>query len=249
MNRPSDERLLAFLEGRMEEAERAQLLDALDGDPDLSGRLRAAAAGLDALSAYVEAATPAGEVPRVSSEARGGVQRRVVPRWWIPAAAAATLAVAVPATLLLAGRGRPAAVGTELATGIPESPHPSFVLVLHGRWPDRESISQEQTRARAQEYWAWTSRLAEEGLLVAAGDLRWEPGERLGPEGAAVAVAEDEMLQPGYVVGMYALRADSYEQALSLARQCPHLRYGGSVSIRRVGGGFVTVPGMGDWTE
>jgi hypothetical protein len=35
---------------------------------------------------------------------------------------------------------------------------------------------------------------------------------------------------------------------MALARQCPHLRYGGSVSVRQVGGGFVTVPGMSDWS-
>lgn len=247
MNRPSDERLLAFLEGRMDETERATLLDALDDDPELSRRLRAAAAGLDALGVYAGTAGVGGGDPKDGTDSARARRRRVVPRWWIPAAVAATLALAVPGTLWLGGDG---GAGTEaLRTGIPESPRPTFVLVLHGRWPDLDTLSAADTRARALEYWAWTSRLAEEGVLVAAGDLRWEPGERLGPGGAAVAVAVDEQLQPDYIVGVFALRATSYEQALSLARQCPHLRYGGSISIRRVGSGFVTVPGMGDWTD
>lgn len=247
MNRPSDERLLAFLEGRMDEVERARLLDALDEDPELSRRLRAAAAGLSALSAYTGTAAVGEEAATDGADSGKVVPRRTVARWWIPATVAATLALAVPGTLWVSGDGQ--AATAELRTGIPESPRPSFLLVLHGRWPDLDTLSAADARARALEYWAWTSRLAEEGILVAAGDLRWEPGERLRADGAVVASSADELLQPDYIVGMFALRAASYEQALSLARQCPHLRYGGSISIRRVGSGFVTVPGMGDWTD
>jgi hypothetical protein len=247
VNPPSDERLMAFLEGRMDETERASLLDELDADPELSRRLRAAAAGLSALSGYAGTARVGQKKTTDGIDPGRAVPGRAVPRWWIPAAMAATLALAVPGTLWLSGDNRFAT--TELRTGIPESPQPSFVLVLHGRWPDRDRVSAAEARARATEYWAWTSRLADEGVLLAAGDLRWEPGERLGPEGTSVAVSADELVQPDFIVGMLALRATSYQQALSLARQCPHLRYGGSVSIREVGSGFVTVPGMGDWTD
>jgi hypothetical protein len=132
--------------------------------------------------------------------------------------------------------------------GLPESPDPSYVLVLHGRWPDAGSVDGQEGSNRAREYWQWTTSLAEEGVLVAAGDLRWEPGERLGPLGVEMVVDGESVEDPDYIVGMFALRVDSYEAALAVARDCPHLRYGGSVSVRRVGGGFVTVPGTGDWS-
>ena len=107
----------------------------------------------------------------------------------------------------------------------------------------------EETARRAEEYWRWTGTLAREGVLVAAGDLRWEPGERLAPSGNLVSVDGATVESPDFVVGMFALRVDSYEEALAIARDCPHLRYGGSVSVRQVGQGFVTVPGMGDWAS
>jgi hypothetical protein len=84
-------------------------------------------------------------------------------------------------------------------------------------------------------------------VLVAAGDLRWEPGERLAPAGVEMPVPGQVVDGPDFVVGMFAVRASSYEAAMAIARACPHLKYGGSVSVRQVGQGFVTVPGMGDW--
>jgi len=47
---------------------------------------------------------------------------------------------------------------------------------------------------------------------------------------------------------MFAIRARSYEEALAIAEGCSHLRYGGSIDVRRGGGGFVTVPEMDDWS-
>jgi hypothetical protein len=77
-------------------------------------------------------------------------------------------------------------------------------------------------------------------VLRAAGDLRWEPGRRLGPDGATVAVTADVVESPDFMVGMFALAVASYEEAMAIARNCPHLRYGGSVSVRQVARRFFT---------
>jgi hypothetical protein len=274
MRQPTDDRLLAFLEGSMEETKRLELLDALDTDPALAERLRAAAAGLEAIRTLAAASEAEA---RESATAPAGVREgtpaplRVSP-WWLAAAAAATLLVAVPVTWSLArsaagdasnpvtigegtagspgGTPGPATAGGQPgidSPAIPQQSDPSFVLVLHGRWPDAGQVPQDEVQARAREYWDYAQQLADDGILMAAGDLRWEPGERLGPSGVAIPVAASEVEQPDYLVGMLALRVDTYEQALAIAERSPHLRYGGRVSVRRVGAGFVTVPGMGDW--
>ena len=49
--------------------------------------------------------------------------------------------------------------------------------------------------------------------------------------------------------GVLTLRIDAYHEALAAARSCPHLRYGGSVTVRRVGSGFFTISGRRDFTE
>lgn len=268
MTRPTDETLLAFLEGSLNDAERSDLLDQLDADPALAADLRRAAAGLAAVGTLEEApAEPAGSPafaadgrPRAESDTAlsSRAAGRGISPWWVVAASIATLLVSVPATMRFAaatedrvpgqassgptGEGAPTA-----ASGRPTAPAPSFVLVLHGLWPDAAAVDGAETSRRADEYWRWTSSLADAGLLVAAGDLRWEPGERLAPAGVEMSVPGQVVDGPDFVVGMFAVRAGSYEAAMAIAKACPHLKYGGSVSVRQVGQGFVTVPGQGDW--
>lgn len=239
MNRPDPETLLAFLEGRLDAEARDRLLDRLDADPALAAELRSAARGLEAVQGAAEAEpVPARREP---SPTRG------ISPWWAVAASVATLALSVPATLQLS---RPEPAGElEIPPGIPPSQEASFVLVLQGRWPDAAQVGPEETRRRAEEYWDWAGALAREGILMAAGDLQWEPGERLGAGGVRLAVDAGVLEEPDYLVGMYALRVDDYGEALAIARACPHLQYGGSVLVRQVGGGFVTVPGTGDWSQ
>lgn len=246
MTRPGDDILLAFLEGRLGPDERAALLDRLDADPELARELRLIASGLEAMRAVADvpdARATSAPAPVVADAGRG------VSPWWIAAAVAATLLVAVPLTRSISAPP-PSATGrtTPVAGGRPESPAPSFVLVLHALWPDADSVSPEERRRRAAEYWSWTSSLAESGVLVAAGDLRWEPGQRVTP-GGTMPVTDVSVAGPDFMVGMFALRVGSYDAALAIAKDCPHLRYGGTVSIRQVASGFVTVPGMSDWSE
>ena len=233
MNRPTDEHLLAFLEGSLDEAERAAVLEAVTLDPRLAAELRFAAFGLAMVEPLGKATDPGAAAAQTSG-------RRISP-WWAVAAAAATLLVAVPATLWTT-RQSPVAEPATAVLARAREPEPGFVMVLHGKWPDAGSVSAAETRRRAVEYWAWTASLADDSVLMAAGDLRWEPGSRLGPNGTPVAVSEAEVESADFVVGMFALRVTSYEDAVAIARQCPHLRYGGSVSIRRVARGFLTTP-------
>ena len=234
MTRPTDEDLLGFLEGRLTQAQRQEVLRHLDEDPALAHELRQAAQGLAALDAIRSSE----RTPR--STAR--TPKRVSP-WWIPAAVAASLVLAFPPW-------SPARTGPDTvvlpAQARPQAPEASYVLVLHGRWPDAADLDQATVRDRAAQYWSWTGDLASRGVLLAAGDLSWEPGRRVGRQGV-VSASIESLDEPDFVVGMFALRVSSYEEAVSLARECPHLRFGGTVSVRRVGQGFVTVPGMDDW--
>lgn len=276
MTRPSDEQLLRFLEGRMDPEALEAFLARLDADPALAAELAQAAAGWEAASAAGDAQKsmgqgsgrrsggPVGESGPASRSARptGAHARRISP-WWAVAASVATLAVSVPTTAVLVGdesapvEGR--AVDPPEATtpaqpfaipsGIqPSSPQPSFVLVLQGRWPDLGTVDPETARTRAARYWGWTADLAERGLLLAAGDLRWEPGARVATDGQAAPVDATYLDSEGFVVGMFALRVGTYEEALAIAQECPHLEYGGTVAVRQVGSGFVTAPGQADWS-
>ncbi len=243
MTRTPDERLLALLEDRLDDEARLRLLDEVADDPELLARLEAASAGLVRLERW--AADPAAATPTP-------LPRRRVPAWWTAAAAVLTLLASVPLTLRWAPRapgvpeGRDGAAVPGSLVGRPDAPAPSYMLVLQGVWPDRDRLSAAEVRSRADEYWDFVSDLARDGVLVAAGDLRFEGGRRLG-RGAPVSLAAAEARSPDHLVGILTLRVPSYEAALDIARRAPHLRYGGTVTVREVGLGFVTVPGMDDW--
>jgi hypothetical protein len=76
--------------------------------------------------------------------------------------------------------------------------------------------------ARVREYGAWASSLRQEGRLVGA--------ERLGSEHRRLGAAQTGVAPRGY----FLIRASGMEEALDIARSCPHLRHGGSVTVHPV---------------
>jgi hypothetical protein len=34
--------------------------------------------------------------------------------------------------------------------------------------------------------------------------------------------------------GLFAIKADDYEKAVEIARECPHLKYGGRIELREI---------------
>ena len=237
MKRPTDDQLLAFLEETLDAEERSRVLEQLAADPDLAAELERAATGLQALRSMPATAAVGGPHP-----GRGGPLGRISP-WWLAAAAAATLAASIPATLYFAGR----ASGPSVEVSPPdEATVPEFVLVLRGRWSDDIQLEPEEFENRLDELREWTARLAADGVLVAASDLALEQGVRYGSPEAPVA---DPARDPDYIVGVLTLKMSAYHEALAVARSCPHLRFGGSVTVRRVGAGFFTVRGRPDFTS
>ena len=248
MSESQDERLLSFLEGELNEEAREALLDEVLADPEMARDLRRAAAGLGAMQ---DVHSSPGTSDQTAAPPIRSSSRRISP-WWAAAAAAAAVLVSVPVTWGLAtGAGgvqpAPTATGAPASLDRPTAPEPSFLLVLQGRWPDLGQVPPEEAQRRGQEYWAWTASLSERGILMAAGDLRWEPGRRITSDGTALQLAGSALDQEEYVVGMFAIRVSSYEEAMAIARDCPHLEYGGTVAVRQVGTGFVTAAGFGDW--
>ena len=110
-----------------------------------------------------------------------------------------------------------------------------YLLLLHAGEGASNPASPEEVKTRVTEYSAWADALHRRNRLVAAekldprearsfeqvdGDLRVE----------SIALASNRP----HVAGFFHIRADSPEQAASIASECPHLRYGGRVELRRV---------------
>lgn len=126
---------------------------------------------------------------------------------WLRLAAAITLFAAGAA----AGRFAPSALISDS-----ESPMPRFALLLF------EPASFDTTASHddlAAEYGAWAASL---GAQFVSGDALGD-SRTLGGDSPAV--------EP---TGFFIVNAVDYDAALTLARECPHLRHGGVVTVRTV---------------
>jgi len=102
-----------------------------------------------------------------------------------------------------------------------------FVLLLRMEERAGDDRTPEQRLRTVQRYRDWSRELARLGVV--------ESGEKLAEaEGWLLRQgAEEQRGQFGGVAGYFVLRAADYDEALRLARTCPHLEHG-SIELRRI---------------
>jgi hypothetical protein len=126
--------------------------------------------------------------------------------------------------LLLLG----AAGGYGLRGGGPEavtsSDATTFMLLVRGDERMQAPVSGD---ALVREYMDWASSLRERGRLVGANKLMDEPGRWVSTAAAETRLASD-------VSGYFLITAADYDEAIRIAEDSPHIRYGGTFEIRRV---------------
>jgi len=128
------------------------------------------------------------------------------------------------------------ALGGWLARGYGTSiaPHPGgdpaggqrFVLLLSEITPLETAKSRSELVA---EYRGWAQHLARQGRLVAAERLI-AGARRLGRVGEGPETGVEA------VTGLFLVVADDWGEALAVASSCPHLAYGGGITVRRAAG-------------
>lgn len=163
------------------------------------------------------------QLRRAGLVGRRGTQRRAGFNLSTWALAASIAAVAFVGGSVFASRGSVAEA------------QPTFALLLYGADTGDDSASHV---ARAAEYSAWAN--------VERADARIVGGEALGRSVAAIAavrnvgrgsdsvVIADDSSGPNDFVGYFLVSARDREAAVRLARDCPHIKYGGRVVVRRI---------------
>lgn len=104
-----------------------------------------------------------------------------------------------------------------------------MVLIRGGTFGERTPQEQAQMVAAFRD---WAGELARANRLQ-AGDQLAEDGRILVPAGGTVAARPYVRPDDG-VGGYFVITAKDYAEALALARDCPQLRFGGSVEVRRI---------------
>jgi hypothetical protein len=149
----------------------------------------------------------------------GKAMRKIHLRWGL--AAAALLAAGIWAGTLVPSEGKPAVKDTR----------PQFALMLY-EGPGYDAPTESEHPARVEEYVAWARELSADGRFVHGKELmnRGVLLHRDRPQ-AEIVPAGPEGILDGYFV----IRAESLEDAARIAADCPHLDYGGTVSVRPTG--------------
>lgn len=146
-------------------------------------------------------------------------KRHVRPRRLL--AAAAALAIFLVGASIGRWSARPAPSG--------EPPPVGFALFLLGG-----AQPADDETARVEEYRSWAIDLATHGEL-ARGEKLAPSAWRLFLEGDAVSVRSAPISTTGgSLSGFFLLTTDDLDEALAVARSCPHLRHGGEVLLRPI---------------
>ena len=108
-----------------------------------------------------------------------------------------------------------------------------YLLLLRDAdtYPD---MSPDAMQAILQRYMDWTQGLATRGLLVDASKLHDRTGRVLRPRAEGVAVTDGPFVEGKEIIGgYYIVSADSFDEAVVLSSDCPHLELG-SIEIREL---------------
>lgn len=155
---------------------------------------------------------------------RGLLRRRPSPAWRY--AAAVVAAVALLAAGYLAGEWGRDGVAEPDGVG-------RYAIFLY------EDTAFDTSRPELElvmEYSAWAAGLRERGRLE-AGEQLAAAGILLERQADSIVVGErGPAAEAGALTGFFVIRAASEAEALSIARTCPHLKYGGRVAVRAIVG-------------
>lgn len=163
----------------------------------------------------------AGLLADANTRKEGTRMKTIHTRW-------AVAAVVLAAAGLWAGTQMPHA--EEAAA--PADTRPAFALMLYEDDAYQAPANEAEHSARVAEYSAWARELASTGNLVDGAELlaRGVLLRANGTRNEMVPVAAE-----GVLAGYFVIRAASMAEAETIAADCPHLAYGGTVSLRPTG--------------
>jgi hypothetical protein len=109
-----------------------------------------------------------------------------------------------------------------------------YTLMLRESGSSFAHLSPADMQAIVQRYSAWSDSLKKAGKLAGSHKLRDREGRTLRRDGAKVIVSDGPYTEGKEVLGgLFVVLADSYDEALKIADDCPHLDFG-SIEVREI---------------
>lgn len=112
---------------------------------------------------------------------------------------------------------------------------PKFALLLPHA-PDRyEGITEEEMMEIVKDYIAWTEELTARGVWVDGQKLGDDAGKTLTRSDGGIEVHDSPFAELTEVLGgIMIIRADDYDEAVAIAKTCPHLLHNTTLYLRQL---------------
>lgn len=174
-------------------------------------------------NAFSELAREISPPPAVEERIVAALKRRGLIRSGLPGVRAARWLGAVAASVAIAGAGY---LLGRASTRPPAPPEPRYALFLL-RGAEEGTLPPREEATRVEEYRSWAKGLAGDGRYVTGEKLEDRAG-RLGAPDSSAAPPQEELR------GFFVISASDFDDALAVARGCPHLRHGGKILVRPI---------------
>ena len=112
---------------------------------------------------------------------------------------------------------------------------PHYMLVLRDRPEDFCDLAPEEMQRIIEKYRAWSMKMQAANRLVGGNKLADEGGRVLRRVEGRLAIKDGPFVETKEVVsGYFVIRAKSYDEAVELCRDHPHLSFNGPIELREV---------------
>jgi len=109
-----------------------------------------------------------------------------------------------------------------------------YLLVIHrDLTSEQPRPTNEQMQSALKPYQHWVATIADQNKLVAP-PKRWDTGGRVIQANASgLAISDGPFAKnDSSIGGLFLVKADTYEDAVELAKACPIIQYGAVVEVR-----------------
>ena len=112
---------------------------------------------------------------------------------------------------------------------------PSYMLLLHQSPSKFQDLAPEDIQQIITRYTAWRSELVRQNKLRSGEKLTNDGGRRLRIQGDQVSITDGPYSEAAEVLGGYfTIEAANYDEAVAIARTCPHLAGTQWIEVRQV---------------
>ena len=111
----------------------------------------------------------------------------------------------------------------------------NYLLLLHEDPSQYAALSPSDIQAIIEQYRIWSRKLAEAGRLVEGHKLSDEGGKRVRAGKGSPLVTDGPYAESKDVIGgLFVVKASSYDEAVKLVSDCPHLRGRNEIELRKI---------------